>query len=120
MATILVVDDNSITQRMVGYILQQQGHHVVAAEHGHAALTLLDEQTCDLVIADLTMPIMDGLTLLHHLRADERYHALPVVMLTASVLDQDRRRAQEGGASAFLTKPATSCMLHTTLSQLLA
>jgi len=118
MATILVVDDSPVILRLLGYTLQRNGHAVIMAGHGREALERLAETSVDLVIADLAMPEVDGLTLLRQLRADRRYHALPLVMLTASGQDQDRLVAQAAGANDFLTKPASSHELLDTVNRL--
>src|SRR3712207_4714293 len=103
MATILVVDDDNIGQRMLGYTLQKNGHQVVPAFNGRIALERLADQTFDLVITDLAMPEMDGPTLLKHIRADPRFSHIPVIMLTASGHDQDRISARAAGVNDFLT-----------------
>lgn len=119
MATILVVDDSAVSRRMLGYTLQNDGHTVVLACDGHEALALLEQQHVDLVIADLAMPGMDGLTLLARIRADQRLNKLRLIMLTASGQDQDRLDAQLAGASDFLTKPTSSRDLLATVNRLL-
>jgi chemosensory pili system protein ChpA (sensor histidine kinase/response regulator) len=118
-ANILVVEDYAVTQRLLGYILQVGGHLVTPAYNGSDALTKLSEHVFDLMIIDITMPTMDGLTLLHHIRADQRYLNLPIVMLTASGDDRHRREAMAGGASTFLTKPVSSTHLSSVVNDLL-
>ncbi|NJK82225.1 MAG: response regulator [Chloroflexaceae bacterium] len=108
MATILLVEDNPIIQRMYSYMLRKKGHTVVIAENGALALRLMEDTPFDLVIADLAMPEMDGLELIGHVRADTRYKGLPIIMLTASGQEEDRERAQAAGANDFLTKPSSS------------
>jgi CheY-like chemotaxis protein len=119
MATILVVDDNAVNLRMMGYTLQKNGHTIITALNGREALDRLNETFVDLVLTDLTMPEMDGLTLLMHVRADQRYGHLPVIMLTASGQDEDRHTAREAGANEFLTKPTSSRELADTVNRLL-
>ena len=108
MAAILVVDDDTISLRMLSYTLQKHGHEVITALNGRIAIGRLSERRFDLLIADLTMPEMDGLALLRHVRADPQLRALPVIMLTASGQDQDRLTAEAEGVDAFLTKPTGS------------
>ncbi|MCA9972059.1 MAG: response regulator, partial [Anaerolineales bacterium] len=99
MATILIVDDSATVRRLLGFTLQKHGHTVLSAVHGGDALARLAETAVDLVIADVTMPQLDGIALLQRLRADPRSAALPVVMLTASGESQDRLRAEQAGAN---------------------
>ncbi|MDP9316280.1 MAG: response regulator [Chloroflexota bacterium] len=120
MATLLVVDDNAVNLRMMGYTLQKNGHTIVTAMHGGEALERLAETPIDLVLTDLTMPEMDGMTLLKHIRTDERFQHLPVIMLTASGQDEDRHTARAAGASEFLTKPTSSRDLVDTVNRLLS
>lgn len=108
MATILLVEDNPVIQRMYSYMLRKKGFTVVLAENGRLALQRMDETDFDLVIADLAMPEMDGLELIEHMRTNERYQNLPVMMLTASGQDDDRRKAEAAGVNDFLTKPSSS------------
>jgi CheY-like chemotaxis protein len=119
MARILVVDDDTINLRTMSYTLHKHGHTIITATHGGKALECLAEIPIELVITDLMMPEMDGLTLLKHMRADERYRRLPVIMLTASGQDEDRQTARSEGADAFLTKPTSSRELVETVSRLL-
>ncbi|MCU0489988.1 MAG: response regulator [Chloroflexaceae bacterium] len=119
MATILVVDDYLPSHRLFSYILQQHGHSVITALDGFQALERLGEYAIDLVLTDLAMPKMDGVSLLQQIRADERYTSLPVVMVTASGQERDNLRACSAGVSSFLTKPVDSEELLQTVQQLL-
>jgi len=119
MATILVVDDYAVTQRMLTYQLLKQGHQVVTANNGYEALDSLNDQNVDLMIVDLAMPEMDGLTVLRQLRSSHRYQSLPIVMLTASGREQDRTQAIKAGVDAFLTKPINVWQLVNIVDDLL-
>jgi len=119
MATILVVDDYSTSQRLLGFILRQNDHTVVTAIHGLGALEQLAERSIDLVITDLSMPEMDGMTLLQELRANPRFQNLPVIILTGSAYAQDNTRAKAAGATLFLTKPVESEELIAMVNRLL-
>ena len=119
MATILVVDDYSTSQRLLGFILRQNDHTVVTAIHGLGALEQLAGRSIDLVITDLSMPEMDGMTLLQELRANPRFQNLPVIILTGSAYAQDNTRAKAAGATLFLTKPVESEELIAMVNRLL-
>jgi CheY-like chemotaxis protein len=120
MATILVVDDYSTSQRLLGFILRQNDHTVVTAIHGLDALEQLAARSIDLVITDLSMPEMDGMTLLQELRANPQFQTLPVIILTGSAYAQDNTRATAAGATSFLTKPVESEELIAMVTRLLA
>lgn len=105
---ILVVDDEPNNQRILNYTLNKKGYETITAGTGEAALELLKENTPDLAILDVSMPGMDGITLLEHIRAMPQFARLPVIILTGSGDDDERLRAERMGIQAFLTKPASS------------
>ncbi|NWJ95799.1 MAG: response regulator [Chloroflexi bacterium] len=119
MKTILLVEDSPVTQRILSLILEKNGFTVISAFNGLEALEALDQISVELVLCDVGMPEMDGLTLLKRLRADEHYKFLPVIMLTASGQDEDRIAARAEGANYFLTKPSSSKELLDTVNQVL-
>lgn len=108
MVSILVVDDHSVSQRILSHTLKKAGYETTIAGNGLEALECMDGQLFDLIICDINMPEMDGITLLQQLRNDQQYDDLPIVMLTASGQDDDRDTAEAAGANAFLTKPTSS------------
>jgi CheY-like chemotaxis protein len=117
MATILIVDDQAVTRRVLSLTLRNEGYDIMTAEDGLDALSRLEEAPVDLVLLDITMPRMDGLALLHALRSDERHAALPVIMLTANGQDSTRKAALSIGADGFLTKPTSSHELIETVGR---
>lgn len=119
MATIMVVDDYPVTQRVLTYQLYKTGHQVVTANNGREAIESLGALPIDLMIVDLAMPEMDGLSVLRYLRADSRFCTLPIIMLTASGKEQDRELALSEGVNAFLTKPASCWELSDIIAHLL-
>ncbi len=119
MARILIVDDYPVTLRVLSTQLRKNGYDAVTAGSAREALECLAESPADLAILDIAMPEVDGLMLLRQLRADARYHSMPVIMLTASGQDQDRITAREAGANEFLSKPASSWELLDTVQRLL-
>jgi len=117
MASVLIVDDSAIVQRVISVALRKAGHTLTVASNAAEAIQRLADSPVDLVLLDVSMPGVDGLTLLRRLRADARYRALPIVMLTASGQDQDRLDARAAGANDFLTKPASSAKLVATVAR---
>ncbi|MCB0062941.1 MAG: response regulator [Caldilineaceae bacterium] len=120
MASILVVDDYVVTQRVLSAQLRKGGYEVTVAGSGYEALSCLTQQTFDLAIIDVAMPDMDGITLLEQIASSYRQLDMPIVMLTASVLDDDRDRARAAGAADFLTKPISSWELLAVVERQLA
>ncbi|MBL8153747.1 MAG: response regulator [Anaerolineae bacterium] len=117
MAKILIVEDYPVTQRVLSLTLRNNGHDVAVAGDGQEALNFLTGEVVDLMLVDIAMPEMDGMTLLRHLRNDDRFQALPIVMLTASGQDEDRAEALSIGADGFLTKPTSSRELIDTVNR---
>jgi len=104
MTTVLVVDDELSIRRMLGYMLGKTDYTVLMASNGEEALEQLAANPVSVVLLDVAMPNMDGLTLLRHVRAIPDYQALPVIMLTASTDEVKRAKALNAGANVFLNK----------------
>ncbi|MCP4424517.1 MAG: response regulator [Chloroflexi bacterium] len=119
MGVILIVDDEPVTQLMLGMMLQRSDYEVIMAMDGQDAIDHLNKEQIDLVISDVNMPKMDGLTMLQQLRADKRYQNLPVIMFTARGEVRIRQEAKRNGATEFLTKPASSSEVTGAVAQYL-
>jgi CheY-like chemotaxis protein len=92
MSTILVVDDTALAREAVAKLLEYEGFTVLRAEHGRDAWAMMYDHTPDLVVLDLMMPEMDGVTLLRMIRRSDRWENLPVVVLTGA--NDDNRLIQ--------------------------
>lgn len=119
MATILIVDDAPLVQRVLAMMLQRINHTIITADNGLEALARLAETPIDLMITDIMMPQMDGLSLLERLRADERHKHLPVIVLTASGQESVSSEAERRGANYFLRQPISSWELKETVENVL-
>jgi DNA-binding response OmpR family regulator len=96
MSTILVVDDTALAREAVAKLLEYEGFKVLRAEHGRDAWAMMYDNAPDLVLLDLMMPEMDGVTLLRMIRRSNRWENLPVVVLTGATDDQKLiQRARE-------------------------
>ena len=104
---ILLVEDNKLNQMMMTHTLQNEGHRVVVAENGQEAIEAVAREAFDLVLMDVSMPVMDGLEATRQLRAGERGTGrhLRIVALTANVVKGDRDACLAAGMDAFLGKP---------------
>jgi PAS domain S-box-containing protein len=105
---ILVVDDDEPTREMMRRTLESAGHIVVEAENGQVALDRLSGEVPDIIILDLMMPVMDGFTFLHHLRANEAHANLPVIVATARLLTETEQRELEATAQRVIRKKSHS------------
>jgi chemosensory pili system protein ChpA (sensor histidine kinase/response regulator) len=104
MKTILITEDHAEVREPLARLLQVEGFHVLTAANGAEALTVLQNITPDLLLMDLMMPRMDGITLLQIIRHDPRWRDLPVVVLTGLVDGSLLTRARELNVSALLLK----------------
>ena len=103
---ILLVDDSATIRQLLKFGLSRvQGTSCDEAADGSQALKLCEKTRYDLVLADINMPVMDGLKMLEELRAKPAYKDVPIVMITTEGAAADQQRALERGASAYLTKP---------------
>jgi two-component system chemotaxis sensor kinase CheA len=117
---LLLVEDSVTTRTLEKSILEAAGYHVTAAADGDEAWRLLQQHGADLVIADIEMPRMDGLTLCETIRRSLRFRDLPVVLVTARENDADKARGLEAGANAYLPKSTfDQRQLLETIAQLL-
>ena len=104
-ARILLVEDNAINRMVVQAQLRQAGCVVDLAHDGAAALEKVRANVYDVVLMDLLMPVMDGLTATREIRRLPQGDDLPIIAMTASAMDQDRQRCFDAGMNDFLTKP---------------
>ncbi len=110
---VLVVEDNPVNRLIVGAMLARLGAQVHEAEDGEQAVTLgtaADVQV-HVVLMDLHMPVLDGLSATRQLRAHERSAALPIYALSAAVLEQERQAAADAGMNGFIAKPVLEAEL---------
>ena len=117
---ILLVEDNEINQMVAEEILTQAGMNVTIADNGAEALDILHEQPFDLVLMDIQMPEMDGLTATRHLRADPQFADLPIIAMTAHAMSDDRQKSLDTGMNAHITKPINSMELFGVISEWLS
>ena len=120
---ILLAEDHPTNQRVVQMILEASGHRLVIADNGRAALEHLETGGFDVVLMDMQMPEMDGLSATAALRAMEASRGnarTPVIMLTANALDEHVRASRRAGADAHLAKPIRAAALLETIREVLA
>jgi CheY-like chemotaxis protein len=104
MPNILVVDDSSDSREPLMRLLRLQGHGVCSACDGIEALEAIERHAPDLILLDVMMPHMDGLTFLKHLRRDPGHKDLPVIIVSALTDDQTMKECTELGVRSYLTK----------------
>jgi PAS domain S-box-containing protein len=114
---VLLVEDNYINRRVAAELLIDLGIQVTSAVNGREAMDRIEAEPFDLVLMDIQMPVMDGLTATKLVRANERFHSLPIIAMTAHAMSGDRERSLFAGMSDHLTKPInperlTAALIH--------
>ncbi len=105
MTKILLVEDNEMNRDMLARRLTRRGFEVVVAVDGQAGVEVAQRELPDLILMDLSLPVMDGWTATSHLKAQELTRHIPVIALTAHAMTGDREKAIEAGCDEFDTKP---------------
>lgn len=118
-ATILAVDDSKAVRNMIESVLRSGQYAVVTATDGIEALEALEREPCDLVVLDINMPRMDGLSLLKVIRERAEWARLPVLMLSTEGQESDRNKALDLGATDYMVKPFKPAQLLERVSALL-
>lgn len=105
MSTILVVEDNENNLMLVRDVLQLKGYKVLEAMTGADGLRLAAEGKPDLILMDIQLPDIDGITALARLRADSATKAIPVLAISASVMPEEQQKITASGFEGFIAKP---------------
>jgi two-component system chemotaxis response regulator CheY len=116
---ILAVDDSASMRQMVRYTLEAAGYKVVQAADGVEALEFARSGAADLVLTDVNMPRMDGLTLVRELRALEGYRFTPMLVLTTEAGPEAKQRGKQAGATGWIVKPFSPEQLLATIARVL-
>jgi two-component system, chemotaxis family, chemotaxis protein CheY len=119
MARILAVDDSAAMRQMVGITLASAGHQVEQATDGCEALQLAGREKFDLVITDVNMPNMDGITLVRELRNLANYKFVPMLVLTTEATVERKQQGKAAGATGWLVKPFNPERLLATIAKVL-
>lgn len=103
--TVLIAEDNERNLKLFKFLVISLGHEVLEAWDGEEAVRLAREKTPDLILMDIQMPRMDGITAMKLLRMDERTMPIPVLALTSYAMKGDRERLLEAGFRDYIPKP---------------
>ncbi len=118
--TILTVDDAATMRKMISFTLKGAGHEVLEAGDGQEALTLLKTRSVDLVITDVNMPNMDGITLTRNLRALPNFSRTPIILLTTESSPEKKAEGKSAGATGWIVKPFQQEQLLAVINKVLA
>ena len=103
--TIMTVDDSSSIRQVVSFTLSEAGYNVVEAVDGNDAMIKLKNNTVNMLITDLNMPNMDGITLIKNVRMNASTKFIPIIMLTTESQDAKKTEGKTAGATGWIVKP---------------
>ncbi|MEO7319768.1 MAG: response regulator [Chthoniobacteraceae bacterium] len=105
MKKILLVEDNEMNRDMLSRRLERKGYSVVMAVDGQQGVDMALSETPDLILMDMSLPVMDGWEATRRIKADERTRHIPVIALTAHAMEGDEQKAREAGCDDYDVKP---------------
>jgi two-component system, cell cycle response regulator DivK len=117
---VLIVEDNEKNLKLVRDVLQVRGHATLEATTGEDGIRIAAERMPDLVLMDIQLPGINGIDALHALRANPATAAIPVIAVTASVMQQDRQLITDAGFDAYIAKPISLKDFYETVQNVLA
>ena len=118
--TILIAEDSADSREMMQVLLEQRGYQVVAADDGRRALEAALSSRPDLVLMDLELPKLDGLSVTRNLRLDPKFKDVPIVILSGHDPSRFRQEALDAGCDDYLLKPINFDLLHELLDRMIA
>jgi len=116
---VVVVDDNAFNRRLVQVLLHSRGYEVCEAASAPEAFATLTEKPPDIILMDIRLPGMDGLTATRKLKADPATRDIPVVAVTSYAMKGDEETAREAGCCAYVTKPLDKAFFLETVARVL-
>jgi CheY-like chemotaxis protein len=119
MPKILLVEDNEMNRDMLSRRLERRGYSVITAEDGEKGLLLARAEVPDLILMDISLPVMGGWEVTRHLKADQSTRHIPIIALTAHAWVTDREKAIEAGCDDYDTKPVEFARLSEKIENLL-
>lgn len=102
---VLTVDDSKTMLQMLQFALKQGGFEVIQGENGQEGLDLLKNNQIDVIITDINMPVMDGITFIKELRKEPKNKATPVLILTTESSQSKKEEGRSAGATGWIVKP---------------
>lgn len=105
MAKILNVDDSASIRQMVNFTLKKEGHEVLSAEDGQIGLDTVKAENVDMILCDVNMPNMDGITMVSEVRKLPNCKFIPIIMLTTESQPEMKQKGKDAGATGWIVKP---------------
>jgi CheY-like chemotaxis protein len=117
--TILVIENEVSNRILIERVLSTKGYHCLCASNGREALDLLEREAVDLILTDLSMPVLDGLSTTRLIRERPALARVPIVAVTAYALSDENEAARQAGCNEYLTKPFKPRQLLNVVERLL-
>jgi two-component system, chemotaxis family, chemotaxis protein CheY len=117
--SILIVDDSASIRQIVSYTLKGAGYDVIEGVDGADALTKLAGQKVHLIICDINMPVMDGISFVREIKQSADYKFIPIIMLTTESQERKKQEGQAAGAKAWVVKPFQPSQMLSAVSKLI-
>ncbi len=117
--TVLIVEDNELNMKLAVAILEPEGYRLLEAADAETGLEMVREHRPDLILMDVQLPGMDGLTAISILKKNPELKEIPVLVLTSYAMDEDAKRARDAGADGYVTKPFVIQAFRETVRSLL-
>jgi len=105
MKTVMVVDDSRAVRESLKFFLHEEGYTVLEGENGQQGLDTLRENRADLILTDVNMPVMDGLTMISEVKKIDKYKYTPILVLTTESQQSVMEKGKELGATGWIVKP---------------
>lgn len=118
MKKILIAEDNAVNRELLRELLEARGHAVEEASNGQEALEMIARSQPDILLLDLSMPVLDGFATLRRIRQNPGMASLPVLAVTAYAMRGDQEKALEAGFDGYLSKPINSSSLDAELARI--
>ncbi len=119
MAKILLVEDNEMNRDMLSRRLEKRKYEVTIAVDGHEGVEMAESEAPDLILMDLSLPVIDGWEATRRIKTNPKLRSIPIIALTAHAMTADREKALEAGCDAYETKPVQLPSLLATIERLL-
>ncbi|WP_373070660.1 response regulator [Sulfurimonas sp.] len=116
---VLIVDDSSVMRMTVSSILKESGYEVIEADNGQSGFDKAMATPVDLIISDVNMPVMDGLSFVRLLKEQSQYRFVPIIMLTTVTGQSDIEAGKAAGVKAWMVKPFDKAKLLGAVAKLL-
>jgi CheY-like chemotaxis protein len=119
MIKVLIAEDNAVNRELLRELLELRGYTVLEACDGEDALRAIEEAQPELLLLDISMPVLDGFAVIRRIRENPRFAGLPVVAVTAYAMRGDRERILSSGFDGYLSKPVSPSALNEELDRLI-